>query len=57
MGLNRDKYDIEVQNDDTIKVNQILSDFMQLTVNHLDGLYLHEKCLSIDVIMKDQLRK
>ena len=43
--LKRYKYDIEVQNDDVIKRNQILFYFMQQTFNHLDGLYLHEKVL------------
>ena len=36
-----DKYDIEVQKDDAIKRNQIFFDFIQLTFNRLDGLYLH----------------
>ena len=43
MALNPDKYDIEVLDDDAIKRNQILFDFMQQTFNFLDGLYLHEK--------------
>ena len=43
MALNQDRYDIEVQNDVTIKRNQILFDFMKGTFNPLDGLYLHEK--------------
>ena len=42
MAINREKYDTEVQNDDTIKRNQIFFDFMQRTLNRLDGLYLHE---------------
>ena len=42
MALKRDKYDIEVQNDDAIKRNQIFFDFMQRTLNRLYGLYLHE---------------
>ena len=33
MSLNWDKYDIEVQNDDAIKRNQIFFDFMQRTFN------------------------
>ena len=45
MALNRDKYDIEVRNYYAIKHNQILFDFMKRTLNRLDGLYLHEKCL------------
>ena len=57
MALNRDTYDIEVQNNDAIKRNQIFFDFMQRTFNRLDGLYLRERFLLIDVIMKDQLRK
>ena len=43
MALKRYKYDIEVQNDDAIKRNQIFFDFMQRTFNSLDGLYFHEK--------------
>ena len=43
MALDWDKYDIEVQNDDAIKRNQIFFDFMQRTLNCLYGLYLHEK--------------
>ena len=57
MALNREKYDIEVRNDDAMKRNQILFYFMQQTFNRLDGLYLHEICLLIDTIIKDQLRK
>ena len=57
MALNRDKYDIEVRNYDTIKHNQIFFDFMRQTFNFLDGLYLCERCLLIDIIVKYQLRK
>ena len=57
MVLNRDKYDIEVRNDDTIKRNRIFFDFLQSPFNRMDGLYLHEICLLIDAIMKYQLRK
>ena len=42
MAINRDKYDIEVQNDDAIKRNQILFNFMQQKLNSLDRLYLRE---------------
>ena len=57
MALNWGKYDIEVQNNDAIKRNQILFDFVQRTFNRLDGLYLHENCLFTDTIKVDQLRK
>ena len=57
MALNWEKYDIEVQNDVAIKLNQIFFDFIQRTFNHLYGLYLREICLLIGVIMKYQLRK
>ena len=40
MALNRDKYDIEVQNDDAIKRNREFVDFTQRTFNRLYGLYL-----------------
>ena len=52
MDLNRDKYNIEVQNDDPIKGNKIFFNFMQKTFNRLDGLYLRERRLLIDAIMK-----
>ena len=52
MALKRDKYYIEVQNDDAVKRNQKSFDFMQRTVNRLDGLYLREICFLIDTIMK-----
>ena len=55
--INRDKYDVYVQNDDTIKHNQIFFDFMLQMFNHLDELYLHEKCPLIDTIIKYQSRK
>ena len=45
MALNQEKYDSEVQNDDAIKRNQILFDFIKRTFNRLDGLYLCERCL------------
>ena len=51
MALNWDKYCIDIRNDDVIKRNQILFDFMQRTFNHMDGLYLHEKYLLIDTII------
>ena len=57
MAPNREKYDIEVRNYDAIKRNQISFDFMQLTFNRLDGLYLCEGCLLIYAITKGQLRK
>ena len=40
MALNWEKYDIEIQNDDAIKCNRLFSDFMQQTLNLLDGFYL-----------------
>ena len=43
MALKRDKYDIEVKNDDAINRNRIFSDLMQRMFNRLGGLYLHEK--------------
>ena len=43
MALKREKYDIEVQNDDAIKCNQIWFDFMQRKFNRMDELYPHEK--------------
>ena len=40
MALKRGKYDIEVRDDDAIKLNRILFDFMQQNFSCLDGLYM-----------------
>ena len=56
MALNQEKYDIEVRNDDTIKCNRTLFDFMKWTFNYLDGLYLRHRCILIHAITKDQMR-
>ena len=42
MALNQYKYYIEVRNYDEIKRKRLLFDFMQRTVNRLNGLYLNE---------------
>ena len=55
--LNQEKHEIEVQNDDAIKRNQILFAFMQWKFNRLDGLYLHQTYILIDTIMEYQTRK
>ena len=57
MAPNRDKYDLEIRNYDAIKHNRILFDFMKRAFNCLDGLYLRERYLLIDAIMKYQSRK
>ena len=57
MALKRDKYDIEVQNNDAIKRNRIIFDFMQRTFNRLNELYLHEKIIFIFTIIENQSRK
>ena len=57
MALNWYKYDIDIRNDYAIKLKRILFDFVQRTFNSLDVLYLNEKCLLIDKIIKYQLRK
>ena len=57
MSLKREKYDIEVLNDNAIKCNQIFFDFIQQTFNRLYGLYLNEKYILMDTIIKDQSRK
>ena len=54
MSLNQEKCDTEVRNDDAIKRIRIFFDFIQLTFNRLDGLYLREICILIDAIMKYQ---
>ena len=57
LAINEGKYDIEVQNDDAIKRNRIFYHFMKKTFNRMDELYLRERCLLIDAIMKYQTRK
>ena len=57
MALDWEKYGIEVWNDDEIKRNQILFDFMYLTFNCLDGLNFNEIFILINMIIKDQSRK
>ena len=56
MNVNQGKYDIEVQNDDAIKRNRVLYDFIQQTFNRLDGLYLHENIPLIDTTTKNKSR-
>ena len=57
MALSRGNYDIEDQNYDAIKCNQILIYFVQLMFNGLDGFYLREICILIYAITEDQMRK
>ena len=57
MALDRGKFDSEVRNYDTIKRNQILFDYLQQTFNPMDGFYLREIFLLIDVITKSQFKK
>ena len=56
MALNQENYYIEVPKDDAINHNQFFH-FMLRTFNRLDGLYLCERCLLIDAIIKDKIRK
>ena len=53
MAPNQDKCDIEVRDDDANKYNQIFFDFMQRTLNFLDGLYMHENFVLIDTIKEE----
>ena len=57
MVLNREKYDIQVQNDYAINCNPLLFDFMQRTFNRLDIFYSCEMCLLIEATMEGQMRK
>ena len=56
MDIKRDKDAIEIQRDDAIKRNRIFFDFMLRMFNHLNQLYVKEKSLFIDTILKYQLR-
>ena len=42
MVFHRDKYDIEVQNDEAIKRNRFFFDFMLGMFNHLNLIYVKE---------------
>ena len=55
MDINWDKYGIEVRNYDTMNRNRIFFGFMQQTFNCLDGLYLRERYLLMDVIINIDL--
>ena len=57
MSLKRDKYDIEVIDDDAKKRNQMFFDLMQQTFNCLDGSYMDETFILINTIKIYQLRK
>ena len=57
MNINREKYDIEVWNDDAINSNQIFINFMQRMFNWLGALYLGEVCILIYTIIKYQASK
>ena len=57
MSLNRDKYDIEVQNDDALKRKLMFFDFRQRMLNIMDGLYINEMFHLIDTIIKYQPKK
>ena len=56
MALKWDKDAIEIQKDDAIKSNQIFFDFMLIMFNHLNQLYVKEKILLIDTILKYKSR-
>ena len=50
MALKREKYDIEVRDDDAIKRNRIFFDFMQQTLNRLYELYMDGRFILIYTI-------
>ena len=56
MALKRDKDVIEIKKYDAIKRNQIFFDFMLIMFNHLNQLYVKEKILLIDTILKYKSR-
>ena len=57
MDLKRDKDAIEFQKDDAIKRNRIFFDFMLRMFNNLNQLYVKEKSLLIDTILKYQFEE
>ena len=56
MAFKQDKDAIEIQKDDAIKRNRIFFDFMLRMFNNLNQLYVKEKSLLIDIILKYQSR-
>ena len=56
MALKWDKDTIEIQKDDAIKRNRIFFDFMLRMFNRLNQLYVKEKIILIDTILKYQSR-
>ena len=56
MAIKRYKDVIEIQKDDAIKRKRIFFDFMLRMFNHLNELYVKEKFLLIDTILKYQSR-
>ena len=56
MDLKQNNNTIEIQKDDSIKHNRIFFDFMLVMFNHLNQLYVKEKSLLIDTILKYQSR-
>ena len=56
IALKKDKDAIEIQKYDAIKRNKIFFDFMLRIFNHLNELYVKEKILLIDTILKYQSR-
>ena len=56
MVIRQDKDSVEFQKDDAINRNRIFFDFMLRMFNHLTQLYVKEKSLLIDTILKYQSR-
>ena len=54
MDLKRDKDAIEFQKNGTINRNRIFFDFVLRMFNHLTQLYVNEKMILIDTILKYQ---
>ena len=56
MALKLDKDVIEIQKDDAIKRNRIFFDFILRMFNHINELYVKEKSILVDTILKRQSR-
>ena len=56
MAIKQEKYAIKIQKDDVINRNRIFFDFMLRMFNQINQLYVREKNILIDTILKYQSR-
>ena len=57
IALKQDKYEIDIEGEDSINRNRLFFDFMLIMFDHINQLYEKEKSPHIDTILKYHLRK